>query len=90
MTQKLSNKEIKLLTSRKGLVNLISRRNTSITKTIKYVKYEFELKKLQSEMIKLQNWVYDNKKKVIIIFEGEARDGRGEATAPGVSCVVRA
>ena len=79
MTQKLSNKEIKLLTSRKGLVNLISRRNTSIAKTIKYVKYEFELKKLQSEMIKLQNWVYDNKKKVIIIFEGRDAAGKGGA-----------
>jgi len=79
MTQKLSNKEIKLLTSRKGLVNLISRRNTSIAKTIKYVKYEFKLKKLQSEMIKLQNWVYDNKKKVIIIFEGRDAAGKGGA-----------
>ena len=73
MTQKLSNKEIKLLASRKGLVNLISRHNTSIAKTIKYVKYEFELKKLQSEMIKLQNWVYDNKKNLITELNPENR-----------------
>ena len=51
----LSNKELKLLRSRKALVNLLSRDNTSISKTLKYLKYESELRKLQSEMIKLQN-----------------------------------
>ncbi len=69
MNGSLSDKELKLLNSNKGLVNLLDRHNTSIAKTIKYVKYESELKKLQSEMIKLQNWVYDNKMKVVIIFE---------------------
>ena len=57
MNGSLSDKELKLLNSNKGLVNLLDRHNTSIAKTIKYVKYESELKKLQSEMIKHQNWV---------------------------------
>ncbi len=30
-------------------------------------------------MIKLQNWVYDNKKKVIVIFEGRDAAGKGGA-----------
>ena len=38
MSSNLSNKEIKLLNSNKALVNLISRSNTSVSKTIKYVK----------------------------------------------------
>ena len=63
MGSSFSDMELKLLNSNKGLVNLLGRHNTSIAKTIKYVKYESELKKLQSEMIKLQNWVFDNKKK---------------------------
>ena len=79
MNGSLSDKELKLLNSNKGLVNLLDRHNTSIAKTIKYVKYESELKKLQSEMIKLQNWVYDNKMKVVIIFEGRDAAGKGGA-----------
>ena len=77
MSSSLSDMELKLLNSNKGLANLLGRHNTSIAKTIKYVKYEYELKKLQSEMIKLQNWVFDNKKKVIIIFEGRDAAGKG-------------
>jgi len=79
MGSSFSDMELKLLNSNKGLVNLLGRHNTSIAKTIKYVKYESELKKLQSEMIKLQNWVFDNKKKVIIIFEGRDAAGKGGA-----------
>ena len=79
MNGSLSDKELKLLNSNKGLVNLLGTHNTSIAKTIKYVKYESELKKLQSEMIKLQNWVYDNKMKVVIIFEGRDAAGKGGA-----------
>tara|TARA_B100001996_G_scaffold330032_1_gene277994 strand:- start:810 stop:1616 length:807 start_codon:yes stop_codon:yes gene_type:complete len=75
----LSNKELKLLRSRKALVNLLSRDNTSISKTLKYLKYESELRKLQSEMIKLQNWIYDNKKKVVVIYEGRDAAGKGGA-----------
>jgi len=40
MSGNLSEKELKLLNSKKGLVNLLGRHNTSIAKTIKYVKYE--------------------------------------------------
>ncbi|HJN54608.1 MAG TPA: polyphosphate kinase 2 [Flavobacteriaceae bacterium] len=79
MADTLSNKEIKLLNSSKGLVNLLSRPTTSIAKTIKYVEYESEIKKLQSEMIKLQNWVYDNKKRAVILFEGRDAAGKGGA-----------
>ncbi len=79
MGSSFSDMELKLLNSNKGLVNLLGRHNTSIAKTIKYVKYEHELKKLQSEVIKLQNWVFDNKKKVIIIFEGRDAAGKGGA-----------
>jgi polyphosphate kinase 2 len=41
------------------------------------VEYEEELKALQVELIKLQNWVYENNKRVMIIFEGRDAAGKG-------------
>ncbi|RLA67062.1 MAG: polyphosphate kinase 2 [Epsilonproteobacteria bacterium] len=42
-------------------------------------KYEEELKDLQVELIKLQNWVFANNKRVMIIFEGRDAAGKGGA-----------
>lgn len=39
--------------------------------------YEDEMRKLQIELVKLQNWVKDNKKKIIIVFEGRDAAGKG-------------
>ncbi|POS02100.1 polyphosphate kinase 2 [Flavobacterium croceum] len=39
--------------------------------------YENELKKLQAELVNLQKWVIENKKKVAIIFEGRDASGKG-------------
>ncbi len=63
-------KFIKILNKNKSLINLLSRNDTSLSKTLRYYKYEKNLLKLQLEMIKLQNWVYEKNKKVIIICEG--------------------
>tara|TARA_B100001287_G_scaffold115233_2_gene96907 strand:- start:1235 stop:2854 length:1620 start_codon:yes stop_codon:yes gene_type:complete len=75
----LSKRDIKLLNKDKGLINLLSRKNTSASKTLRYFGYKKELKKLQLEMIKLQNWVYKKNKKVIILFEGRDAAGKGGA-----------
>tara|TARA_B100001113_G_C21100880_1_gene618692 strand:- start:248 stop:1858 length:1611 start_codon:yes stop_codon:yes gene_type:complete len=74
-----SAKDLKILNKNKGLINLLSRENTSLSKTLRYVKFERELKKLQLEMIKLQNWVYEKNKKIIIVFEGRDSAGKGGA-----------
>jgi polyphosphate kinase 2 len=50
-----------------------------LKKALKIVEYEEELQKLQIELIKLQNWVYENKKRVMIIFEGRDAAGKGGA-----------
>ena len=39
--------------------------------------YEVEIKKLQIELIKLQNWVKKHQKKIIIILEGRDAAGKG-------------
>jgi polyphosphate kinase 2 len=74
---KLLKKEIKLLNSKKSLLYFLKQKNKSVLKTLRYIKYESKLKKLQVELIKLQKWVVQNDKKVIIIFEGRDSAGKG-------------
>lgn len=75
----LDKKQLKILNKRKSLINLLSRKNTSISKTLRYIKYESELKRLQVEMIRLQNWVINENKKVIVVCEGRDAAGKGGA-----------
>ena len=74
-----SKKDLKFLNKNKGLIDLLSRDNTSLSKTLRYVKFERDLKKLQTEMIKLQNWVSEKNKKIVILFEGRDSAGKGGA-----------
>ncbi len=66
-----------LLKSKKGLVKLIN--SKSIAKAVKHARYEKEMEALQVELIKLQNWVFNNNKRVMIIFEGRDAAGKGGA-----------
>ncbi len=70
-------KQCKLLESKSGLKQLIQ--GKKLQKILRTVEYEEELTQLQVELIKLQNWVYDNKKRVMIIFEGRDAAGKGGA-----------
>ena len=74
-----SKKDLKLLNKNKALIDLISKDNTTLTKTLRYVRFERQLKKLQVEMIKLQNWISEKNKKIIIVFEGRDSAGKGGA-----------
>ena len=76
---KYSLRDLKLLSSKKALIYLLSEPNTTISKALRYVKYEINLKKLQIELIKLQKWISINDKKVIVIFEGRDSAGKGGA-----------
>ncbi|WP_457596550.1 polyphosphate kinase 2 [Hydrogenimonas sp.] len=71
--QKLLDK----LDSKRGLTLLGSGKN--VKKALRTLHYEEELVKLQIELVKLQNWVYENKKRVLIIFEGRDAAGKGGA-----------
>lgn len=39
--------------------------------------YEVELRQLQGELVKLQNWIQKSKRKVAVIFEGRDASGKG-------------
>jgi polyphosphate kinase 2 len=81
MTYKLNliEKDIDIINSKKGLEALLRLNRLDYYKGIKNVKYEKRLEKLQEEMLILQQWVANNNKKVIILFEGRDAAGKGGA-----------
>ena len=79
VTSGLTEEELQLLNSPLGLKCLFSDKKTNIQKALRMAKYELEFKRLQAELIRLQNWVIAKNKKVVIIFEGRDAAGKGGA-----------
>ena len=76
----LTNLDLELLNSKKGLKNLMQGKNTlDLNKAINFVSKEREIKGLQEELIKLQNWVINTNQRVVILFEGRDAAGKGGA-----------
>lgn len=73
----LTEEDIKLLNTRIGLKNLLNHDPIDIEKCLMLTRQEHELKKLQAKMIDLQDWVINEKKKVVILFEGRDAAGKG-------------
>lgn len=73
----LTKKETILLNSKIGLHTLLKSKKVNIPKVLNRVKYLNELKEKQEELIKLQNWVIKENKKVVILFEGRDASGKG-------------
>jgi polyphosphate kinase 2 len=67
-------RKLRTKTGLKGLV-----RKKKLRKVLRDVEYEEELIRLQIELIKLQNWVFENKKRVMIVYEGRDAAGKGGA-----------
>lgn len=76
---KLTEKDAKLLNTKVGMNNLLRYETLNFDKAIRYTKYELRLKKLQAEMVDLQQWVIDNRQRVVVIFEGRDAAGKGGA-----------
>lgn len=53
--------------------------NTNTTKKISKREYKKELKKLQIELVKLQEWIKQEQKRVVVVFEGRDAAGKGGA-----------
>lgn len=79
MKMDLTDKDIELLNSKDGLYALLKRKKVNVKKALKEARYAHELNKHQEKLIKLQNWVIENDKKVVIIFEGRDAAGKGGA-----------
>jgi len=74
-----SEKELKKLNSKKGLLSILSNEDINLPKTIRYIDYEKQLKSLQTELIRQQACIIDNNMRVIVIFEGRDSAGKGGA-----------
>lgn len=75
----LEETDVELLNSKVGLHALLKNKKVDLNKALNEVKYIDELKKNQEELIKLQNWVIKENKKVVILFEGRDAAGKGGA-----------
>lgn len=78
-TTNISQEDLELLNSKLGLRSLFANKNIDLEKTIRDVKYENQLHKQQAELVKLQTWVIENRKKIVILFEGRDAAGKGGA-----------
>lgn len=75
----MTTKDLKIINSKKGIEALLQQKRLNVKKAVNNVKYEKRLEKLQEEMLKLQQWVANNNKKVVILFEGRDAAGKGGA-----------
>ncbi|MFY0673407.1 MAG: polyphosphate kinase 2 [Bacteroidia bacterium] len=73
----LSLEELKSIKSRNDLIELFKSRGPKSQKALEIFYYEQELKALQIELIKFQQWVQKNNKRIAILFEGRDAAGKG-------------
>lgn len=76
-TPKLTLKDFDKAGSNEALLKIIQKKKINIDKVKKKLFYQKELRLLQIELVKLQQWVSKNKKRVAIIFEGRDAAGKG-------------
>jgi len=79
LQEKLNDLEEKIhqLRTKEGVRGLL--KHKKIAKVLRDIAYESELRELQIELIKMQNWIYDNNKRLMIIYEGRDAAGKGGA-----------
>lgn len=74
-----NEKELKLLNSSRALEYLLASEQPNFREVVGQLQYEEELTKLQAELIRAQNWVVENQKRVVVIVEGREFAGKGDA-----------
>jgi len=74
---KITKEEFESIKSNEELLQLIHKKGKNIDDVLNNLQYEDELKKLQIELVKLQQWVSKTKNRVVIIFEGRDAAGKG-------------
>ena len=75
----LSEEDLELLNSPLGIQFLLTDKKTNVNKALRLLKHELEFHELQAKIIKLQHWVIEKNKKVVVLFEGRDAAGKGGA-----------
>jgi len=73
----LTSEDFQKAGSKKELLAILEEKKIPIHKTLNTIQYESTLIELQKELVKLQTWVQQTKKRVAIIFEGRDAAGKG-------------
>ncbi|MEQ8360199.1 MAG: polyphosphate kinase 2 [Cytophagales bacterium] len=74
---KLDKNDLKLLNSGQGLKTLFSKEEIDLVSSLKKLKELKQIESLRIELVKVQDWIRKNNKKVIVIFEGRDAAGKG-------------
>ena len=74
---KLTQQDFESATTKEELLSLINAKGININKVLNTLTYDEELRMLQIELVKLQQWISKNNKRVIVIFEGRDAAGKG-------------
>ncbi len=72
-----TNKDIKNIKSNDDLRSILDKNGISPAKINTKLTYEHDLRLLQIELLKLQNWIQKTNKRVVVIFEGRDAAGKG-------------
>ncbi len=73
----LNQDELSRISSKEGILELLKSKDFDVEKILKKLKYSENMEFLQEELIKLQNWMINSDKRVLIIFEGRDAAGKG-------------
>jgi polyphosphate kinase 2 len=77
--KELTSLELKKLNTNKGLLALLSKEPLNVDRALRYIDYERRLKKLQTEVIRLQTWAIEKDIRIVVLFEGRDAAGKGGA-----------
>lgn len=73
----ITAEDLASITSKAELIERFKEKNIKVSSILEKIKYEKELKLLQIELVKLQQWVKKNNKRIAIVFEGRDAAGKG-------------
>ena len=65
------------ISTKREVIDLLKSKNIRYENSLNTLSYEKELVQLQIELVRLQQWIKINKKRVAIIFEGRDASGKG-------------
>lgn len=72
-----TREQLQTARTRDELIAIAMKNDIAVDKILNKLKYEAELKILQTEFVNLQKWVAQKKMRVIVIFEGRDAAGKG-------------
>ncbi|HQU82362.1 MAG TPA: polyphosphate kinase 2 [Pyrinomonadaceae bacterium] len=73
----LTLEDLLAVRSQNGFIEKLREKDIDTRKISALLKYEIELENLQIELVKMQRWVQETKRRVAIIFEGRDAAGKG-------------